>query len=113
MQFDGDSDVAKDVVEVGELEFRPVLEILPTETGSSSSGTDGGNPEGVAVLRGLEDPEVRYRVGPAALTGEAVETARAAFDDQVTEWAVNPVFKTPPRCSQSRCGRAPSQSGSA
>ena len=36
---------------------------------------------------------VRYRLGPTALTGEAVETAQAVFDPTTNRWAVSVTFK--------------------
>jgi len=84
----GDEELARAALEAaGVLELRPVLEVLP------AGGEASPNPaqkDAEAVLD-AEDG-ARYRVGPVALDGTAVESASAAVTTS-GEWAVNPVLR--------------------
>lgn len=61
-------------------------------TGLTSEQT---NPTGTAYLPQCEEGTLVsvVQVGPVALTGSALDTARATLNGQTTEWTVSPIFK--------------------
>lgn len=107
-----DQDRALELVgQTAELRFRPVLRSEPLvnpETGDPLPEVEGGL--AVEDLTSPDDDEadavvilpqhdsggnetVRYELGPTALTGDALRTARASLD-QVGQWVVLPIFKS-------------------
>ena len=83
---------ALDVVgQTAELRFRPVLEpnVPPAEQSDvKTTPREEDRPEREVVLPG-KDGDVRYRLGPAELTGRILEGARAEFDATTGQWKVN------------------------
>lgn len=61
-----------------------------TEEGTTPREDD--LPEAQVVLPGREDDPTRYVLGPTQLTGEALNTADARFDETTGQWAVFPEF---------------------
>jgi preprotein translocase subunit SecD len=105
-----DSDRALQIVgQTAELRFRPVLGELPPERKPDPATTttttpdtaptpkpeeipttprEQDTPEATVVLPD-KDGTTRYSLGPAELTGKAVRTARAAYNPQGGQWAVD------------------------
>jgi SecD/SecF fusion protein len=86
-----DPDEAVEVIgRTAQLEFRPVLGVEPTPTDPAASrGESGANGD----VFESEDGE-RLRLGPAAVTGEAVSSASARFAaDLGAQWHVEVSFR--------------------
>jgi preprotein translocase subunit SecD len=61
------------------------------------TGREGDTPEATVILPQRDDDGnevMRYQLGPAALTGESLESARALLDPTSSQWAVIPNFKS-------------------
>jgi len=69
------------VGEPGEIETTPREEDDPTEV-VIFPGRPGDD----------DEPPLRYRLGPATVTGEALSTAQALFNEQNGQWVVNVEF---------------------
>ncbi|MGH9183543.1 MAG: protein translocase subunit SecD [Acidimicrobiales bacterium] len=86
------------VGQTAELRFRPVLEVVPPGAGDvETTPRDEADPEVEVVLPDAEADAgpaagrgVRYRLGPAAVRGNAVSDAEARF--QQTRWTVTVDF---------------------
>jgi len=66
---------------------------LPADVCVQGLSAEQLNPQGQALLPQCRDKQTvaTYQVGPVALTGAALDTARATLSG--TQWVVNPVFK--------------------
>ena len=76
----------------GDLEFRPVLEVL--DPAGSRTTTPVGDRGDEATVTASSDDGLTYVLGPAGLGGEALEDASAAALPGSDEWVVQPVFRT-------------------
>jgi preprotein translocase subunit SecD len=64
----------------------------PTTNAEGLTPTDADDPDAEVIFPGREGDPTRYVMGPAQLTGEALNTAEARFDESTGEWAVFPEF---------------------
>jgi preprotein translocase subunit SecD len=68
---------------------------LPPDVCTTGLSADQLNPTGTAILPQCEKGVLVgvFQVGPVALKGDSLSTARATLSGQTNEWVVNPVFK--------------------
>ena len=77
-----------------ELTFRPVLSV--ENSSGEACPTDPSPPRDVTATVVQCDngvPVATYSVGPVAVDGSALASARATYSPQTSEWVVNPVFR--------------------
>lgn len=64
----------------------------PTTNAEGLTPREADDPEAEVIFPGREGDPTRYLLGPSQLTGEALNTAEARFDETSGEWAVFPEF---------------------
>ncbi|HEX9993754.1 MAG TPA: protein translocase subunit SecD [Acidimicrobiales bacterium] len=64
----------------------------PTTNAEGVTPREADDPEAEVIFPGREGDPTRYVLGPSQLTGEALNTADARFDETSGEWGVFPEF---------------------